>query len=114
VALVFATYEKSYVNKYSISLGHQIIETLTEFIQGPCAENQKTLINGKVIDNCRDLISSFNTKKEILSKGFEMKEEDLDEIDELKRNAVTLLLSLIEGAADFDVIKRMTNSLDNF
>jgi hypothetical protein len=59
VSLMFGVYEKSYINCETVELGHQIIETLTEFIQGPCKENQKTLISSKVIDNCRDLISSF-------------------------------------------------------
>ena len=34
-----------------------MIETLIEVIQGPCKDNQRTLVAAKVIDNCRDLIS---------------------------------------------------------
>ena len=39
VSSIFTVYVKSYVNKYSTDLGNQIIETLIEFIQGPCCAN---------------------------------------------------------------------------
>ena len=54
---MLGVYEKSYVNCYSCPLGYQIMETLTEVIQGPCKANQRTLVSAKVIDNCRDMIS---------------------------------------------------------
>jgi len=82
------------------------METLTEFIQGPCVENQKNLIRAKVIDNCRDLISSFTSEKERLSKGFNEQSQDL--VNDLKSFAVELLLSLIEGKPDPETILRMT------
>ena len=45
-------------------------------------------------------------------KGFD---PDFSEpVDELKMKAVNLLLSLIEGSPETDIIKRMTQSLDNF
>ena len=48
-----------------------MMETLTEFIQGPCKENQRALVNAKVIDNCRDLISQGTTSdRELKEKGF--------------------------------------------
>ncbi len=39
VSGMLGIYEKSYVNCYSCQLGNQIIDTLTELIQGPCKEN---------------------------------------------------------------------------
>jgi len=59
VSLIFGVYEKSLINAASTGLGNQLLDTLTELIQGPCRDNQRALIGAKVIDNCRDLISSF-------------------------------------------------------
>jgi hypothetical protein len=36
VSQIMSIYVKSYVNCYSTTLGNQIIESLVEFIQGPC------------------------------------------------------------------------------
>lgn len=57
ISTMLGAYENEYVNCYSSNLGNQMMDTLTEFIQGPCKENQRALVNAKVIDNCRDLIS---------------------------------------------------------
>jgi hypothetical protein len=86
--------------------------TLTEFIQGPCKENQISLINCKVIDNCTELILSYNSKKLLKQKGFVGRFEV--ELDELKQHCVTLLLSLIEGKCDPYVKKQMAQAIDNF
>ena len=43
--------------------------------------------------------------------GFET-EEDLDNIGSFKQNIVTLLVSLLEGEVDNEIISRMTLSLD--
>jgi hypothetical protein len=89
-----------------------MVETLTEFIQGPCKENQRTLVTSKVIDNCRDLISSSNTERELLAKGLSEEEDSI--LDGLKSKAVKLLLSIIEGPIDREIIKSITISLDDF
>ena len=54
---MLGTFVKSYVNRYSTELGNTMIESLIEFIQGPCLGNQSTLVEYKVkaIDCCRDL-----------------------------------------------------------
>lgn len=54
---MFTIYVKSFVNRYSTELGNQIIETLVEFVQGPCTESQRTLVDTKSIDCCRDLLN---------------------------------------------------------
>lgn len=56
VAQMLAVYEKQYVNCYSCALGMQLIATLIEVVQGPCKENQRRLVEAKIIDCCRDLI----------------------------------------------------------
>jgi inositol 1,4,5-triphosphate receptor type 3 len=57
ISTMLGVFEKQYVNCYSCDMGNQMIDTLIELIQGPCKENQATLVSSKVIDNCRDLIS---------------------------------------------------------
>ncbi len=105
-------HERQYEDVYSCNLGYQMVETLTEFIQGPCKENQRTLVTSKVIDNCRDLISSSNTERELLAKGLSEEEDSI--LDGLKSKAVKLLLSIIEGPIDREIIKSITISLDDF
>ena len=56
VAQMLAMYEKQYINCYSCALGMQLIDTLIEVVQGPCKENQRRLVEAKIIDCCRDLI----------------------------------------------------------
>ena len=56
-SIMLGIYVKNFVNCYSTVLGNQLIEALVEFVQGPCKPNQKTLVDTKVIDCCRDLLS---------------------------------------------------------
>ena len=68
---MLSVYCKSYVNCESTEFGNQLIESLVEFVQGPCRENQITLINTKVIDSGRDLLSQGTQNEEDLEqKGF--------------------------------------------
>lgn len=99
-----------------MDLGGQIIDTLVELIQGPCRGNQKALISAKIIDNSRDFIAEYQEvgmEFEMKSRGFDLEnDEHLDMINETKQKLVTLLLSLLEGSADPDIISRMSVSLD--
>lgn len=105
-------YEKQYVNCYSCELGYQLIDTLIELIQGPCKENQRTLVTSKVIDNCRDLISQGSADRELKIKGFINEKVEL--LDGLKQKSVKLLLSIIEGPIDNEIMRAITISLDDF
>lgn len=84
IATMFGTFIKGYTICYSSNLGDQLMATLTEFIQGPCKQNQSALINAKVIDNCSELIFSYNSKSSLKSKGF-VDEYEI-ELDELKQH----------------------------
>ncbi len=53
---MLSSYVKNYVNCYSTDLGIRIMETLIEFVQGPCKANQTVLVEFKTIDCCRDLL----------------------------------------------------------
>jgi len=65
-----------------------------------------------VIDNCRDIISHGASEEELQEKGF--KEERIELLNMLKMKAVRLLLSLIEGSFELDIIMHITQSLDDF
>eukprot|EP00347_Sterkiella_histriomuscorum_P021853 403332539 len=113
ISTLLGNYENQYVNCYSCNLGYQMIETLTEFVQGPCKENQRALVNAKVIDNCRDLISQgTQSERELKEKGFN--DDKIKLLDGLKMKSVRLLLSIIEGPIDQEIIKNITVSLDDF
>ena len=48
----------------------------------------------------------------MMLRGFN--EDNDEDIDEIKQLGVNLLLSLLEGSANMEIIKRMTQSLDDF
>lgn len=90
-----------------------MIEALVEFVQGPCRANQKTLVDTKVIDCCRDLLSQGSGSEDDLAiAGFLGRKKSL--LDELKMNAVKLLLSIIEGSVDEKIYEKVSQSLGDF
>jgi len=70
------------------------------------------LISAKIIDSSRDFIGGFDRESEYSPIGFENKVEDLEKINLVKRKIVTLLVSLLEGETDMDIVSRMSYSLD--
>lgn len=113
VSQIFTVYVKSYVNCYSTNLGNQIIETLVEFIQGPCRKSQETLVETKTIDCCRDLLNQgMGNVAELEAKGFGGKRIAL--LNDIKMNSVKLLLSILEGPVDPDISSRISASLGDF
>ena len=70
------------------------------------------MVTSKVIDNCRDLISQGGQERELRAKGFVG--DRLELLDGLKQKAVKLLLSIIEGPIDNEIMKTITVSLDDF
>ena len=99
-------------NEQTCDLGYQLVDTLIELIQGPCRENQRTLIHSKILESSRDYISGFSEEIEIVSRGFSLELGDLERINTFKQKIVTLLLSLLEGEEDEDIISNMSASLD--
>jgi hypothetical protein len=90
---------------------NQLVGTLTEIIQGPCKQNQRSLVNSKIIDSSREYISGFSSLGEVHHLGFE-DEEAMDEIGQFKCSIITMLTSLLEGEIDMEIIQRMGQSLD--
>lgn len=45
---------------------------MIEFVQGPCPENQDTLVHCKIIENCKDFLTMFTPESgDLLLKGFD-------------------------------------------
>ena len=110
---MLSVYCKSYVNCESTEFGNQLIESLVEFVQGPCRENQITLINTKVIDSGRDLLSQGTQNEEDLEqKGFIGKVKG--KLDQLKSSSVKLFLSILEGPVDEEIFGKVSNALGDF
>ena len=99
-------------SSYTCDLGQQMIDSLIEFIQGPCAGNQAALIQAKIIDSSRDFLAGFEKPSEYLPLGFTDEEEDVEKIAEFKSKIVTLLLSLLEGDLDVPKVTKMSQALD--
>lgn len=95
----------------NIELGFQILDTLTEVVQGPCNGNQRILSQPHIIDHGRDLLAGLKKKEELKDKGFDSVEKE-ENISELKSKTVNFLLSLLEGDVDKEILKRMTDALD--
>lgn len=113
VSNMFTIYVKSYVNCYSTKMGNQIIEALVEFIQGPCRDSQRTLVDTKAIDCCRDLLNQgMGNAAELELKGFGGKRKAL--LNDIKLNSVKLLLSILEGPVDVEISERISASLGDF
>jgi hypothetical protein len=107
---ILEQFQKLFNNNTSDIL-NQLVETLTESIQGPCKLNQKALVNAKILDSSREYIANFEKPNEIEHLGFNS-EEEIEGIGELKGKIVTLLTSLLEGEIDMDIITRMVFSFD--
>ena len=100
------------MNCYSIEMGIALISSLSEFVQGPCRQNQSTLVQSKTIDCCRDLLQKGQDSTSFMKKrGFVG--ERADNLDEIKDCSVGLLLSIIEGQNDKQIYERVGASLDN-
>ena len=59
------------LNDQTFDVCNQIVDTLTEAIQGPCKLNQKALVNAKLIDSSREYITCFEKDSELIPLGFD-------------------------------------------
>lgn len=100
------------INSVTINIGHQLVDTIVELIQGPCKENQRSLVNAKVVDSSREFISLLSTKDNLLPLGFVRKADDtpeddeediMDVMDEYLSKISVILLSLLEGEEDIEI-----------
>ena len=82
-----------YINEKNVSLVNQTIETLTEYCQGPCHENQSCIATHE--SNAIDIIIAL-----ILNDINPLGRSRMDLVLELKNNASKLLLAIMESRAD--------------
>ncbi|EGR30411.1 MIR domain protein [Ichthyophthirius multifiliis] len=87
----------------------QCFDTLTEYIQGPCKENQMALIQ----DNFLDLASSLLSIDEVMEDQEAEKALPKWEIAKLKYKCSITLISLLEGRKkEDDIVVKMIKSIN--
>nr|XP_037876698.1 inositol 1,4,5-trisphosphate receptor isoform X5 [Bombyx mori] len=82
-----------YINEGNVSLINQTLETLTEYCQGPCHENQNCIATHE--SNGLDIITAL-----ILNDINPLGRTRMDLVLELKNNASKLLLAIMESRND--------------
>lgn len=111
MARMFEQYQKI-INSVTISIGHGIVDAITESVQGPCKENQHTLTQAKILDSSREFIANFDDKGQVGALGFaalgESDDEDEDDpievLDEFIQKIATMVVSLLEGEEDIEIL----------
>jgi len=99
------------MNDQTFDVCGAVVDTFTEAIQGPCKGNQLALVQNKIIDTAREIISGFEREQELIFLNF-VTDDDIDAIGEFKGNVIQLLTSLLEGETDMEMVQTMTLSLD--
>ncbi|KAL4712495.1 hypothetical protein ACJJTC_007511 [Scirpophaga incertulas] len=82
-----------YINEGNVALVNQTLETLTEYCQGPCHENQNCIAMHE--SNGLDIITAL-----ILNDINPLGRTRMDLVLELKNNASKLLLAIMESRTD--------------
>lgn len=89
-----------YINESNVELVNQTLETLTEYCQGPCHENQNCIAMHE--SNGIDIIIAL-----ILNDINPLGKKRMDLVLELKNNASKLLLAIMESRADSENAERI-------
>ncbi|GFY58924.1 inositol 1,4,5-trisphosphate receptor type 1 [Trichonephila inaurata madagascariensis] len=89
-----------YINEHNVSLVDQTLETLTEYCQGPCHENQNCIAVHE--SNGIDIIIAL-----ILNDINPLGKKRMDLVLELKNNASKLLLAIMESRGDSENAERI-------
>uniref|UniRef100_A0A8D0EEI2 Inositol 1,4,5-trisphosphate receptor n=1 Tax=Salvator merianae TaxID=96440 RepID=A0A8D0EEI2_SALMN len=93
-----------YINEDNVALIIQTLETLTEYCQGPCHENQTCIVTHE--SNGIDIITAL-----ILNDISPLCKYRMDLVLQLKDNASKLLLALMESRHDSENAERILISL---
>ena len=110
IAKFFSNYIK-FINFKCIDLGNYLIDFLIESIQGPCIENQLLLCKSKIIVSCKDFLSKFDSNIDYQRVGI-FNEDKQKEIHNILTKSTNLLVSLIEGKANSEIINLLCENLD--
>ncbi|XP_064473340.1 inositol 1,4,5-trisphosphate receptor type 1-like isoform X1 [Ornithodoros turicata] len=89
-----------YINEHNVELVNQTLETLTEYCQGPCHENQNCIAMHE--SNGIDIIIAL-----ILNDINPLGKKRMDLVLELKNNASKLLLAIMESRGDNENAERI-------
>lgn len=89
-----------YINENNVALINQTLETLTEYCQGPCHENQNCIATHE--SNGLDIITAL-----ILNDINPLGKNRMDLVLELKNNASKLLLAIMESRGDSENAERI-------
>ncbi|XP_068212186.1 LOW QUALITY PROTEIN: inositol 1,4,5-trisphosphate receptor [Palaemon carinicauda] len=94
-----------YINEHNVDLIRQTLETLTEYCQGPCHENQNCIATHE--SNGLHIITAL-----ILSDINPLAKTQMDLVLALKNNASKLLLAIMESRADSENAERIMQSIN--
>lgn len=89
-----------YINEYNVTLINQTLETLTEYCQGPCHDNQNCIATHE--SNGLDIVIAL-----ILNDINPLGKIRMDLVLELKNNASKLLLAVMESRGDSENAERI-------
>jgi len=94
-----------YINENNVSLINQTLETLTEYCQGPCHDNQNCIATHE--SNGLDIITAL-----ILNDINPLGKTRMDLVLELKNNASKLLLAIMESRGDSENAERILYNMN--
>jgi hypothetical protein len=95
------------LHRESVAVGMQLVDTLTEMVQGPCPGTQAALATPEVLDGCRDLLTCLRHPHDQQERLLEA-----EELSDLKSKTANFLLALLEGEALQSVAAQIVDSLD--
>ncbi|XP_048510963.1 inositol 1,4,5-trisphosphate receptor isoform X4 [Athalia rosae] len=94
-----------YINEFNVALINQTLETLTEYCQGPCHDNQNCIATHE--SNGLDIITAL-----ILNDINPLGKTRMDLVLELKNNASKLLLAIMESRGDSENAERILYNMN--
>ncbi|CAF1314468.1 unnamed protein product [Adineta steineri] len=94
----------NYINEDNVELINQALNTLTEYCQGPCHDNQDAIVNHE--SNGIDIIIAI-----VLNDITPLNQKNYDLVLELKDNASKLLLAVMESRDDSTNAERILRNI---
>ncbi|XP_066247239.1 inositol 1,4,5-trisphosphate receptor isoform X4 [Euwallacea similis] len=94
-----------YINENNVALINQTLETLTEYCQGPCHDNQNCIATHE--SSGLDIVTAL-----ILNDINPLGKSRMDLVLELKNNASKLLLAIMESRGDNENAERILSNMN--
>jgi hypothetical protein len=80
----------------------QALNTLTEFCQGPCQQNQGTIVGCNIVAEVNRILTMMYPEEQF----------NEDVVKEIKQAAIVLLLALLEGSQDSSIANLLLTHID--